>query len=182
MFIISFGVSPINKLAVGGSVKILQNRLPNLEGNISGNGVGFDLGAIYNFNEDLGFALVVQNINSAYQWSNKIDADLGRVYKDKFPTQIRTGAKYQYKNILVTGDVGSYFLDKEYLDFDYRFGSEYNLMKKYFIRAGYRNNRVIFGLGLALQQFNKISSNFDYALILEPVGGISNVITYAISF
>jgi len=182
MFIISFGVLPVEKLAIGGSVKILQSRIPNLEGNLSASGVGFDFGIIYNLNSSLSTALALQNINSAYQWSNKIDSDLGRVYKDKFPIQIRTGLKSQFTGLLVVGDIGAYISEGEYLDFNYRFGLEYDMDDKYFLRAGYRDNRVTFGIGLTQKQFNKIISNFDYALIIEPAGGLSNVITYAISF
>ena len=182
MFIISFGIAPVQSLQIGGSVKILQNQLPNLEGTISANGVGFDFGAMYAINRDIIIALVLKNINAAYQWSNKLDADLGRVYKDKFPIQLRSGVQYSYNNIVVVGDIGAYFIDTDYLDYDYRFGAEYNLLGTYSIRSGYRSNRFSFGFGIEQKQFEKFISNIDYAFVIEPVGGLSHIISYALNF
>ena len=57
VFLISFGVAPTQKIMIGGSVKLLNNKLPNLSGNISGTGIGFDFGAIY---------LLKQNLNIGF--------------------------------------------------------------------------------------------------------------------
>ena len=124
-FLISFGIAPIQKLQIGGTVKILQNQLPNIDGNIVGNGVGFDFGALYNYNNKLKLAVVLKDIDSAYQWSNKSAGDLGRIYKDKFPLQFRTGANYTSTALIIAVDMGTYFIDGKYLDFDYSFGVEY---------------------------------------------------------
>ena len=131
-FLISFGIAPIQQLQFGGTLKILQNQLPNIDGNIIGKGVGFDFGVLYNFNANLNFAFVIKNINSAYQWSNKLTDDLGRIYKDKFPLQIRTGVKYKINSIIIIGDVGSYLADNELLGLDYRIGTEYTYKNNYF--------------------------------------------------
>ena len=107
-FLISFGLAPVKQLQFGGTVKIMQNQLPNVDSTIVGKGVGFDFGVAYNFNDNLNFAFVIKNIRSGYQWSNKLTDDLGRVYKDKFPIQIRTGVQYRMKSMVIVGDVGSY--------------------------------------------------------------------------
>jgi len=181
-FLISFGIVPIQHLQIGGSLKILQNQLPNIDGNIIGKGVGFDFGISYKYNDDLNFALVVKNINSAYQWSNKLTDDLGRVYKDKFPLQIRSGVQYKFNSIIIVGDIGSYLADNEILGLDYRIGTEYTYNNNYAFRAGYRNNRLSFGVGLKYQQFDKFTSLIDYALVVEPVTNLTHVISYAINF
>jgi len=180
-FLISFGIAPAKHIQLGGTVKILQNQLPNIDGNINGNGVGFDLGVIYNVNTNINFALVVKDINSAYQWSNKLTDDLGRVYKDKFPIQIRSGVQYKISSLIVVGDIGSYLIDSELLDLDYRIGTEYSL-NNYFFRFGFRNDRLSFGAGLNYKQFEKFSSLIDYAVVIEPVASLTHIISYAIIF
>ena len=181
-FLISFGIAPIQQLQIGGTVKILQNQLPNIDGNIIGKGVGFDFGVHYNFNANINFALVVKNINSAYQWSNKLTDDLGRVYKDKFPIQIRSGVQYKINSIIIVGDIGSYLADNELLGLDYRIGTEYTYNNNYAFRTGYRNDRLSFGVGFKYQQFDKFTSLIDYALVVEPIASLTHVITYAINF
>ncbi|MFC1527715.1 hypothetical protein ACFL5D_03120 [Candidatus Neomarinimicrobiota bacterium] len=181
-FLISFGIAPVQHLLIGGSIKILQNQLPTVDGNIIGRGVGFDFGISYNYNDNFNFALVVKNINSAYQWSNKLTDDLGRVYKDKFPIQIRSGVQYKFNSIIIVGDVGSYFADNELLGLDYRIGTEYTYNNNYTFRAGYKNDRLAFGVGLKYQQFDKFTSLIDYALVMEPVTNLTHVISYAINF
>ena len=181
-FLISFGIAPIQHLQIGGSLKILQNKLPTVDGNIIGRGVGFDFGISYNYNDDYNFGFVVKNINSAYQWSNKLTDDLGRVYKDKFPMQIRIGMQYKINSIIIVGDIGSYLVDNELLDLDYRIGTEYTYNNNYAFRTGYRNNRLSFGVGLKYQQFDKFTSLIDYALVVEPVTNLTHVVSYAINF
>ncbi|MFC1536145.1 hypothetical protein ACFL4H_02105 [Candidatus Neomarinimicrobiota bacterium] len=181
-FLISFGIAPIQHLQIGGSLKILQNQLPTVDGNIIGRGVGFDIGISYNYNDDFNFGLVVKNINSAYKWSNKLTDDLGRVYKDKFPIQIRTGMQYKINSLIIVGDIGSYLADNELLGLDYRIGTEYTYNNNYAFRTGYRNDRLSFGVGLKYQQFDKFTSLIDYALVIEPVTNLTHVISYAINF
>ena len=181
-FLISFGIAPIRQIQIGGTVKILQNQLPNIDGNIIGKGVGFDFGALYNFNTNLNFAFVVKNINSGYQWSNKLTDDLGRVYKDIFPIQIRSGVQYKISSLIIAGEVGSYFADNELLGLDYKIGTEYAYNNNYLFRAGYRNNRSTFGVGFKYQQFDKFTSFIDYTLVVEPVAGLTHIISYAINF
>lgn len=182
MLMVSFGIMPMQKLQVGGSVKLLQNTIPNLSGNISTNSVGFDFGAMYQINDQINLGVVLKNLNATYQWSNDDEDDLTVVYEDKFPIQLRSGIQYKGENILVVGDIGTYFIDKEYLDFNYRFGVEYNFRDSYFLRSGFRGDRFSFGVGLKQAQFEKIVSNLNYTLVIEPVGGLSHIISYAVNF
>ena len=181
-FLISFGIAPVQHLQFGGTLKILQYQLPNIDGNIIGKGVGFDFGILYNFKANINFAFVIKNINSAYQWSNKLTDDLGRIYKDQFPIQIRTGVQYKINSIIIVGDIGSYLADNELLGLDYRIGTEYTYNNSYFLRTGYRNDRLAFGAGFKYHQFDKFTSSIDYAFVIEPVAGLIHVISYAINF
>lgn len=178
----SFGISPVNKFSIGGTVKILRNRLPNIEGDITGNGVGFDFGILYNINNNINLALVVKDVKSAYQWSNKLTSELGRVYQDEFPMIVRGGVKIQYQSILIVGDIGAYTVGSDFLGTDYRFGAEYVLVDKYFLRAGWQNDRPAFGIGLKYSIAPKFPSYFDYAIVIEPIGGTTQVISYALHF
>ena len=181
-FLISFGLVPIQKFQIGGTLKILQNQLPNIEGNIIGKGVGFDFGVNYNYNKNINFAFVIKNINSGYQWSNKLSDDLGRVYKDKFPIQIRSGIQYIMNDIIIVGDVGSYIAENKRLDFDYKIGAEYTYNNNYSFRTGYRNDRLSFGVGFKYHQFDKFVSMVDYAIVIEPVSSLTHIISYAVNF
>ena len=78
--------------------------------------------------------------------------------------------------------MGSYLADNELLGLDYRIGTEYAFNNNYFFRAGYRNNRSTFGVGLKNYQFDKFTSLIDYALVIEPVASLTHVISYAINF
>jgi len=181
-FLISFGISPDKHFQIGGTVKILQNQLPNIDGNIIGKGVGFDFGAMYNLNAKYNFAIVIKNINSAYQWSNKLTDDLGRVYKDKFPVQVRTGVQYRINSMIIVGDFGSYISAKKILGLDYKFGAEYIFKNSYHFRAGFRNDRISFGVGFKYLQLDKFTSLIDFATVVEPVAGLTHVISYAVNF
>ncbi len=181
-FLISFGIAPNKKLQIGGNVKILQNQLPNIDGNIVGNGVGFDFGALYNYNNKLKFAVVLKDINSAYQWSNQSAGDLGRIYKDKFPLQVRAGANYTITTLILAVDIGAYFIDRKYLDYEHRIGAEYVYDQNYYFRIGLQDKMIAFGIGLKRQQLNKFTALIDYAIVVEPVAGLKQIISYAINF
>ncbi len=180
-FLITFGIAPINRLNVGGTLKILKNQLPNNDGNIIGKGVGFDFGILYKFIANGNIAIVVKNINSAYQWSNKLTDDLGIVYKDKFPTQVVTGVQYRINSVNIVGEVESFIAEGDYLGMGYKVGAEYSY-DDYFFRAGYRNNRFALGGGLLFKKYGKFDSFIDYALVIEPVTSLTHVISYAINF
>ena len=182
VFLISFGLAPVKQLQFGGTVKIMQNQLPNIDSTIVGKGVGFDFGVAYNFNNNLNFAFVIKNINSGYQWSNKLTDDLGRVYKDKFPIQIRTGVQYRMNSMIIVGDIGSYIAENEILDLDYKIGMEYTYKNNYHFRTGFRNDHISFGVGFEYRQMDKFTSLIDFATVLEPVAGLTHIISYAINF
>jgi hypothetical protein len=182
MFIISFGIAPTEKVLIGSSVKLLNNKLPNLDGNIIATGIGFDFGAIVKLRPNINIGLVLKNLNASYSWSNEIDENLNRNYEDKFPLQLRTGIEYTLSNIIILGDYGAYFIGSEYLDSNIRLGLEYVLQQNYFIRGGYRDNKFSFGIGIKQKQFMNSLAFIDYAIVIENVGGLTHVLSYAINF
>ncbi len=180
-FLITFGIGLLSNLHIGSTVKILQNQLPNNDGNLTGKGVGFDFGMLYDFNAHGKLALVVRNINSGYQWSNKLTDDYARNYKDEFPAQLIAGAQYKVNSVILVGEIGYYVSNDNFLGWGYRAGAEYNF-DDYFFRIGYRNDRVAIGGGLKFRQFDKYISFIDYALVFEPATDLTHVISYAINF
>jgi len=181
-FLISFGLAPFKQFQMGGTVKILQSQLPTGDKTIIGTGIGFDFGILYQLQRNLNFAFVIKNLNSAYQWTNKQSEELSKQYKDEFPYQLRTGIQYGIKSIILVADFGVFFIDGEYLNYDYRLGVEYIFEKNYFIRSGLQGNKFAVGIGLKHYQFDKFTSNFDYAFVLEPGSNLKHVISYAINF
>jgi len=182
MFLVSFGISPSDRVLIGGSVKLLNNKLPNLSGNISGTGIGFDFGAIVKLRSNFNIGLVLKNVNASYSWSNEIDENLNRNYEDKFPMQLRTGIEYICSNFVILSDYGAYFIGSEYLDSNIRIGLEYILQQNYFIRGGYRDSKFSFGIGIKQKQFMESLAFIDYAIVIENFGGITHIISYAINF
>ena len=182
IFFISFGIAPIKHLMIGGSVKLLQNQLPNIDSTLTGNGVGFDFGVLYDINKNFSIGFAVKNINSAYSWSNKFSQELGLSYKDKFPIQLRFGSEYRVNSLIWASDIGAYFNNSNFVDYDYRIGAEYIFLDNYFFRAGYRKNKFAFGVGLKYSQYNNFISLIDYTIVIEPVTSPTHVISYAINF
>lgn len=182
MIMISFGIAPVKKLAIGGTVKILNNRLPILNGNISASGIGFDFGANYHIIPKLNLGIVLKNLNASYQWSNEIEENLNRTYEDQFPVQLRTGIEYAATNFTIVGDAGAYFINQEYLDSNFRLGIEYILLQNYFFRGGYRDGKFSMGIGLELEQFKNTTAFIDYAIVIENIGGLTHILSYALNF
>lgn len=182
MFLVSFGISPIEKFLIGGSVKLLNNKLPNFSGNIDGSGIGFDFGVIFKYRSNINVGLVLKNVNASYNWSNKIGENLNRNYEDKFPLQIRTGVEYSITNLIILGDYGAYFIGSEYLDSNLRLGLEYIIIEKYFIRGGYGDSKFSFGIGIKHRQFNNSFAFIDYTVVMDNVGGLNHIISYAVNF
>jgi hypothetical protein len=68
-FLFSFGTKIRPDFAIGVSAKILYYSL--FEG-VKSTTVGFDLGILYTWNEELAFGLVVGDINSKYKWDTSL--------------------------------------------------------------------------------------------------------------
>ncbi|RMF07581.1 MAG: hypothetical protein D6762_07220 [Candidatus Neomarinimicrobiota bacterium] len=181
-FLFSFAQRIQSWLAVGINVKILLQSLPVNADNLSGKGTGVDLGIILYPDSPWKVALMIQDLNSAYQWNTGQIFEQGRVYKESFPTIYRLGTTYRLQDFFLSGDVG-YITDHQYtLGLSFRAGAEYRYRDHYFLRAGFGNNRVALGLGLQYSLVQEQDSHLDYAFVMELPTGFAHVLTYAISF
>ncbi|BDQ01575.1 hypothetical protein [Ignavibacterium sp.] len=140
------------KFALGLTVKFYYYKLYE---DITSTGVGFDIGAIYKFNENFNVSFMLVDLNSKYKWdTSPIYGQQGLSSENEFPLLKKIGIRYnnpQNKFLLVAefenSNVGTNIL---------KFGGEYNIYDGLFLRAG-------------VDQFNL--SNGDWAV--KPAAGFS---------
>lgn len=102
----------------------------------------FEIGTQYQINKSLCFGAYI---------FNPINAKLRTVYKDKTPIIIKLGLSYLIsKDFLLTSEIEENF---EY-NFTYRFGLEYEIYKKIFIRSGFQFKPELFTFGIGYE-YNK---------------------------
>ena len=170
-------------LSVGANFKILKYDLPiTTSDQISGSGIGFDLGFLVKSNEYITYGLVVQDLSSNYQWDTNAIFTQGGPYKDEFPVVYRLGSRFSNKGLKIIGDAGFITNHKTYFKFLPRLGVEYGLLEKYFFRGGYGNGRTAFGLGYQYALFSDNDSQIDYAFSLDWAVQTCHTISYAFNF
>ena len=183
---ISFAQRITPWLALGINVKILNHQLPMNESQLAGKGTGFDIGFMVLPEEKLRFALMIQDLNTNYQWNTgDVFEGEGRVYKESFPTMYRLGTTFTFQRIYFVGDIGIVANQDDILGMTTRFGGEYRLSETYFIRGGFGNSRFSLGAGLNFTFLNLNDAFFDYAVVIEPHSasqGMIHVFTYAFNF
>lgn len=161
-----------SKLAIGIAFKFYYYSLYE---DLNASGLGFDIGAIYSFNNNLTLSLMISDLNSKYEWdtSDLFGSD-GRVTEDKFPILKKIGISYKFDDpkIIAAVEFESSNAETNYL----RFGGEYNIFNGLFIRAGVdkinlSNSespiRPAFGFTY-LTQLDSIMIGFNYAFMYEP--------------
>ena len=171
-------------LAVGANFKILRHDLPITESNqVSGSGIGFDIGILINTGSRGSYGIMIQDISSNYQWdTNELYAQ-GRPYKDEFPTIYRLGSRHQNeKGLLFVWDIGLITNHETYTGILPRFGIEYSFLEQYFFRGGYGNGRMAFGVGYEYELFKSRDSHIDYAFSLDWASQSAHTISYAFNF
>ena len=179
---ISFAQRITPWLALGINVKILRHQLPMNESQLAGKGTGFDIGFLVLPEEKFRFAFMIQDLNTNYQWNTgKVFEGEGRVYKESFPIMYRLGTTFTFQRIYFVGDIGVVANQDDILGVTMRFGGEYQLTEKYFIRGGFGNSRFSLGAGLNFTFLNLNDAFFDYAVVIEPHSasqGMIHVFTY----
>ncbi|NOZ04633.1 MAG: PorV/PorQ family protein [FCB group bacterium] len=166
-------------MAVGINIKILYQQLPMNSNQLAGKGTGFDIGVMVRASERMVMALVVQDLNSNYQWNTGEVFERGRVYKESFPTQYRIGSVYSYQGFHIVGDVGFTTDHQNLLGNSLRIGAEYRYRGNYFLRAGVGNSRIAIGGGLNYTVLKQNDAYLDYAFVLELPVGAAHVFTVA---
>ncbi|MDZ7265574.1 MAG: hypothetical protein ONB16_13450 [candidate division KSB1 bacterium] len=166
-FALSFGVMPLDILAVGFTAKVLYNRFPNMgdkDATISDTGLGVDLGVLVKPLPYLSLGLVVKEINAKYNWkTDKVwEKDIDKI--DRFPTTYRAGiaCRYPYPWLLLAVDVEK----NNQQDWKYFVGTEALFQNKFAIRAGVNNGSPTLGGGYQFQLFAR-PVQIQYAFITE---------------
>lgn len=169
--------------ALGINIKILYHQLPMNSENLQGKGIGFDMGIMVRGGNMPTLAIMVQDLNSSYQWNtSSVFEDQGRVYKEVFPTIYRLGSTYTLGNIYFVGDAGLITDHDSILGYTMRVGGEYRYRDNYFLRLGYGNSRAAVGLGLNWSFLGTNDAFLDYAFVIEYPAGSAHIFTYAFHF
>lgn len=159
------------KLSIGISVKFYYYKLYK---EISATSLGLDIGALYKINDEFNLSLMISDLNSKYRWdSSPIFSTEGSITEDKFPLLKKIGLSYSNKNIglIAAAEFESSNAETNIL----RFGAEYNIFERLFIRAGLDqfnlNNsdflpKPAFGFSYS-RYFGKIIIGIDYAFMIE---------------
>ena len=177
-------------ISVGINVKILYNQLPMNESDLTGKGTGFDIGILIKRGKKMTIGLMIQDLNSYYQWNtSSVFEEEARNYRDIFPSIFRAGISYKKRKLYFTGDAGIILSDinfkkftATYLGQSIRGGVEYTYRKNYFFRSGYGNGRIGVGAGMTFSFIKTNDAFLDYAMIAEFPAGMAHIITYAFHF
>lgn len=184
-FLFSFGTKMQEDFAVGVSAKILYYSL--FEG-VKSTTVGFDVGLMYQLNEEWTVGLVVGDINSKYKWdTSQLYGHDGTTTIERFPLRRKLALCYvpDFARGRVTGEIewiGSTLLS--------RFGTEIALHDNLAIRGGIdqiafqgkinAKPSIGFSLQTPLGSWNPV---IHYGYVLEPYspGGI-HMLSLTVSF
>ena len=165
---LSFGIN-LGSLSGGFNIKAYFNNLDEY----SGNGIGFDLGALYKLNERINFGLKLNNLSGGYSWD--IDSEK---YEEDFINDYSFGMTYQDGDKLLVAyqvDFIPIMIDSNNDEMFqiYRFGIEYilnstNVKIPIALRSGIRESQGdvynSLGFGVPVKLNNKMMLNIDYAI------------------
>jgi len=161
-----------DRLAIGIAFKFYHYKLYE---NFTSSGLGFDVGAIYSYNESLTVALMISDLNTKYEWdSGAIYGSSGTTTKNRFPLLKKLGVSYRFKEqkIIAAIEIENSNAKTNYL----RVGAEYNIYQDLFFRAGLDKlnlsnfeNSVRPSIGFSyFYNVRSLRLGFDYAFVLEP--------------
>lgn len=171
-FFVSLSNNFSDKLAIGIAFKFFYYKLHE---EATSSGLGFDVGAIYSYNDALSFSLVITDLNSKYEWdTGNLYGQNGMKTKNKFPLLKKLGAAYKFaeQRLIVAAEVESSNGKSNYL----KAGVEYNIYDGFFIRSGFdklnlSNSdipvRPSFGFSY-FYSLNSLMIGVDYAFVIEP--------------
>ena len=180
---ITFAQRIVPWISIGANFKLLRYDLPITESDqISGSGIGFDIGLLIKAATYSTFGIMVQDLSSNYQWNTNEIYTQGGPYKDEFPTIYRIGSRFNNKGLIIIGDVGVITDHNTYTGFLPRLGVEYGFLDQYYFRGGYGNGRMAFGIGYEYGLFKPRDSHIDYAFSMDWVSQTAHTISYAFSF
>ncbi len=160
-----------DKFALGITTKFYYFKLYE---EITATSLGFDLGFVYSYNENLTFAFVISDINSKYKWdSSPVYGTSGTTSTDNFPVTKRVGASYYLPSEKL--QIAAEYLFDNYDSRIIRIGAEYNIYEKLFLRGGIDNlnlsnkdDKPRPSLGFSYSKvLGTMSAGVDYAFQVE---------------
>ena len=184
-FLLSFGVKPTDRMAVGVSAKILYYSLFQ---SVKSTTVGFDLGLIYAPTEEWTVGMVLSDINSKYKWdTSQLYGTAGTTTVDRFPLRRELAVSYapRFLHGVLAGEL-------EWLGSTWRtrLGAEIYLHERFAVRGGIdqisfsRDISAKPSLGLSVRPpITALNPTLDYAYVFEPYspGGI-HLISLSLDF
>lgn len=103
---LAFGVRTSDRFSLGFTAKLLYaDYFRDINSQF---GFGIDLGALYQLNEHLSFAVSILDLLSAYNWdTSDLYGTQGSANRNKFPVRIVTGAAYNFREtgLLISADL-----------------------------------------------------------------------------
>ncbi|MCI0706116.1 MAG: hypothetical protein L0Y80_01345 [Ignavibacteriae bacterium] len=169
-FILSFGTRISPKVSIGLTSKILYYSL--FEG-LSSTTVGFDVGFIYSFSDQLALSGVIQDLNSKYSWdTSTLYGTNGNTTIERFPLRRKVGLNYHPEYFESTVSAEIEFVRSIAIA---RFGAEIYPIEELALRSGIDqidlkgdlSAKPSFGFTLK-PDFGFVSSYIHYAYVIEP--------------
>jgi hypothetical protein len=120
------------KLSLGIAVKFYYYKLYE---EITSDGLGLDIGALYKVNDNWNISLMISDLNSKYSWdTSPIYQQQGLTTTDQFPVLKKIGASYYNPDIKILTAIE--FENSNAGTNIIRLGAEYNIYDNLFLRGG----------------------------------------------
>jgi long-subunit fatty acid transport protein len=147
----------------------------------NGNGFGFDVGAIYELNEEINVGLVLKDLFAPFRWSSDTKSETQKPqgdYDESMPINIVAGVAFRpVRSFRMNIDYRPPVLLDTYNVF--RLGAEYTFMNVFSLRAGTQqtinsldDEKYNFGVGVRYS-FGGITAEANYAYVIEELGNTS---------
>lgn len=178
----SFGRAFSPKISVGVTIKILWEFINDGtdEFDYSSAGVGFDLGVLYRFTEDITFGYQMRDIKSKLKANTDKIFERGGTTIDYFPLIHKIGGSY--KTAIEWLKVNYEFEWSNKKDYIHHLGAEALWAKNLAIRVGLDDTHFTFGGGMDFS-FMGMVSYLDYAFQPSVIDeGSSHLFSWQISF
>ncbi len=171
-FFLGFANRFSEKVSLGVAVKIYYYKLFE---EISSTGVGLDAGLLYRLNNNFNFSFVITDINSKYKWDTApIYQQEGSITENEFPVLRKFGVRYKNEDYKL---ISAIELENSSAESNIlRFGLEYNLIERFYLRGGLDNLNLSNSDQLVRPSggfsytkiFGTVNIGVDYAFVYEP--------------
>lgn len=174
-FFLAFANKFSEKISAGVAVKFYYF---DLYDKATASSLGFDLGIVYTYSDNLSFSAVIQDINSSYKWdTSELYGNSGTTTTDRFPVAKKFGFAYRFVDmpLCVTAEYEFNNMERKLL----RFGGEYQIIPELTLRAGLDKWQVknsdessvpSFGFSYNFELAG-LNSGVDYAVVPEQFSG-----------